>query len=53
MSSVVEVPRIYPVLLTLDRGDVVLRDGNGLHRGTPNLTETVRPMLDQTYKKIT
>jgi hypothetical protein len=34
-----------------DRGDALLRDGNGLHRGTPNLTDEPRPMLDQTYKK--
>ena len=27
-----------------------LRDGNILHRGTPNLTDEPRPMLDQTYK---
>ena len=43
---------VYPVRLDLRRGDVVLRDGNGLHRGTPNLTDHPRPMLDQTYKKV-
>ena len=47
-----ELPQIHPVQLRLDRGDVVLRDGNTLHRGTPNLTDAVRPMLDQTYKKV-
>ena len=31
--------------------DAILRDGNILHRGTPNLTDAPRPMLDQTYKK--
>jgi ectoine hydroxylase-related dioxygenase (phytanoyl-CoA dioxygenase family) len=51
MDSVTDVAHIYPVLLTLQRGDAVLRDGNALHRGTPNLTDEVRPMLDQTYKK--
>jgi hypothetical protein len=51
-EEMLEVPHIYPMLLELKRGDAVLRDGNGLHRGTPNLTNHVRPMLDQTYKKI-
>ncbi len=36
----------------LRRGDAVLRDGNGLHRGTPNVTDRARPMLDRTYKRI-
>ena len=49
-ASFREVPNLYPVSLRLGRGDVVLRDGNTLHRGTPNLHEQPRPMLDQTYK---
>jgi hypothetical protein len=28
----------------------VLRDGNTLHRGAPNLVDTPRAMLDQTYR---
>jgi hypothetical protein len=28
----------------------MLRDGNTLHRGAPNLTDTPRAMLDQTYR---
>jgi phytanoyl-CoA dioxygenase PhyH len=44
--------RLYPVRLELHRGDALLRDGNTLHRGTPNLDDIPRPMLDQTYKKI-
>ncbi len=47
-----DIPNLYPVLLELRRGDAVLRDGNGLHRGTPNVTDRARPMLDQTYKRI-
>jgi hypothetical protein len=50
-GDLLEVPNLYPVRLDLRRGDAVLRDGNALHRGTPNLTEKPRPMLDQTYKK--
>jgi len=49
-ASFNEVANVYPVSLRLQRGDVVLRDGNTLHRGTPNLCEQPRPMLDQTYK---
>jgi len=45
-----DVVNIYPAPLRLRRGDALLRDGNGLHRGTPNLTDRPRPMLDQTYK---
>jgi len=32
------------------RGDVILRDGNTLHRGVPNWTDVPRAMLDQTYR---
>lgn len=46
-----EVANLYPHLLRLDRGDALLRDGNIFHRGTPNLSDAPRPMLDQTYLK--
>lgn len=49
--SVGDLPRIHPVRLELELGDAVLRDCNCLHRGTPNLSDRVRPMLDQTYKR--
>ena len=51
-AGVVGVPNIYPYLLRMNVGDAVFRDGNILHRGTPNLGEEARPMLDQTYKKV-
>jgi ectoine hydroxylase-related dioxygenase (phytanoyl-CoA dioxygenase family) len=44
------LPRLYPVALRLRPGDALLRDGNMLHRGTPNMSAAPRPMLDQTYK---
>jgi len=44
--------QVYPVPLHLRVGDAILRDGNTLHRGTPNLTDAPRPMLDQTYKLV-
>lgn len=46
-----ELPHLFSARLDLRRGDALLRDGNTLHRGTPNLTDHPRPMLDQTYKK--
>ncbi|MDH3627748.1 MAG: phytanoyl-CoA dioxygenase family protein [Acidobacteriota bacterium] len=45
------ISNIHSYLLQLTLGDAIFRDGNILHRGTPNLTDDVRPMLDQTYKK--
>ena len=48
--SFVHVPHVYATAPQLRRGDAILRDGNLLHRGTPNLTDAPRPMLDQTYK---
>ena len=48
--SVHDVPHLYPVRLDLAVGDAILRDGNGLHRGSPNVSEAPRLMLDQTYR---
>lgn len=45
------IPTIHSTRIDLWLGDALLRDGNVLHRGTPNLSGEVRPMLDQTYKK--
>lgn len=45
-----DVANLYSVQPHLRLGDCVLRDGNGLHRGAPNLTPNVRAMLDQTYR---
>jgi ectoine hydroxylase-related dioxygenase (phytanoyl-CoA dioxygenase family) len=49
-QNIQEISHLYPVRLDLAVGDAVLRDGNGLHRGTPNLTDAPRLMLDQTYR---
>jgi ectoine hydroxylase-related dioxygenase (phytanoyl-CoA dioxygenase family) len=49
-KELLDIPNIYPVRPDLRRGDAMLRDGNTLHRGAPNLTETPRAMLDQTYR---
>ena len=45
-----DIPNIYGVRPDLRRGDAILRDGNTLHRGAPNLTDEPRAMLDQTYR---
>ena len=49
-DTLVELPNVYPVSLFTRRGDAFLRDGNCLHRGTPNQTKAPRVMLDQTYR---
>ena len=49
-STFHDIAHLYPVSLRLQRGDALLRDSNTVHRGTPNLTEHPRPMLDQTYR---
>jgi hypothetical protein len=51
-GGVTGIANLYPHMLRLSLGDAVFRDGNTLHRGTPNLTDRVRPMLDQTYKRV-
>lgn len=44
------VSGLYPARITMRRGDAMLRDGNALHRGTTNLTDEPRVLLDQTYR---
>ena len=46
------LPTIHSQTIILNRGDAMLRDGNILHRGTPNLTEQPRILLDQTYRIV-
>ena len=41
--------KLEPILLNL--GDVMIRDVRGLHRGTPNRTETPRPMVVLGYSR--
>src|SRR5262245_19044501 len=46
------IPAIYHVKLLLRRGDALLRDGKLLHRGTTNVTDAPRILLDQTYRAL-
>lgn len=45
-SNVVALRPMY-----MRRGDALLRDVRGLHRGTPNITETPRPMVVVGYSR--
>ncbi len=45
-----DIANVHLVPLRLGIGDAILRDSNLLHRGTPNITNRPRLMLDQTYK---
>ena len=51
-NVIYSLPRVYSVKILLDVGDAMLRDGNALHRGTPNLTARPRILLDQTYRGL-
>lgn len=46
------IPEIHSLKILMRRGDAMLRDGNLLHRGTPNLTDAPRILLDQTYRAL-
>ena len=52
IRPIYRVSQVHGVKLLLHRGDAVLRDGNALHRGTPNLAASPRVLLDQTYRAI-
>lgn len=52
LAPIYRISQVHSVKLLLNRGDCVLRDGNALHRGTPNITDRPRILLDQTYRAI-
>lgn len=47
----IEAGEIQLVSMTMRLGDVMIRDVRGLHRGTPNRTETPRPMVVIGYSR--
>jgi ectoine hydroxylase-related dioxygenase (phytanoyl-CoA dioxygenase family) len=47
-----DVPQIHPVRILLRVGDAMIRDGNGLHRGTTNVSRRPRILLDRTYRAL-
>ncbi|MGH9870647.1 MAG: phytanoyl-CoA dioxygenase family protein [Candidatus Polarisedimenticolia bacterium] len=46
------LPRSYGQRLTMKRGDAFLRDGELIHRGTPNRSSRPRPLYSQIYKIV-
>lgn len=51
-AAVNRLPLVYSTKLMLRRGDVFLRDGDLIHRGTPNQTDEPRPLYSQIYKVL-
>jgi ectoine hydroxylase-related dioxygenase (phytanoyl-CoA dioxygenase family) len=51
-EHIYDVPQIYPVRVLLRVGDAMVRDGNGLHRGTCNMSKQPRILLDRTYRAL-
>ena len=49
-EDILDVANVYTAKPQMALGDCILRDGICLHRGAPNLTTSVRAMLDQTYR---
>jgi ectoine hydroxylase-related dioxygenase (phytanoyl-CoA dioxygenase family) len=47
-----DIPQIFPVRVLLRVGDAMVRHGNGLHRGTTNMTRQPRILLDRTYRAL-
>ncbi len=52
LRSIYSIPQVHALSILLRKGDCMLRDGNALHRGSPNLTDHPRILLGQTYKII-
>ena len=53
MKHIYRIPQVHSVKVLMKRGDCLLRNGNLLHRGTPNLSDAPRVLLDQTYRRVT
>lgn len=51
-EHIYRMTRVHSVKILMNRGDAMLRDGNLLHRGSPNLTDDPRILLDQTYRAL-
>jgi phytanoyl-CoA dioxygenase PhyH len=51
-EAVKALPAVYCARLLMSRGDGFLRDGDLVHRGTPNRSDVPRPLYSQTYKSL-
>jgi ectoine hydroxylase-related dioxygenase (phytanoyl-CoA dioxygenase family) len=49
--AMIEAGEVKLEKVTLNMGDVMIRDVRGLHRGTPNTTDTPRPMVVIGYSR--
>ncbi len=52
LRQIYSIPQVHSLKILMRKGDCMLRDGNALHRGTPNLTDTPRILLGQTYQAL-
>jgi hypothetical protein len=51
-EAVRALPATYSHRLLMRRGDAFLRDGELIHRGSPNRSDRPRPLYSQTYKPL-
>jgi len=51
-DAVASLPNLFSARLLMKRGDCFLRDGDLIHRGTPNRGNVPRPLYSQTYKRV-
>jgi len=51
-DAVDRLGNLFSVRLQMKRGDCFLRDGDLIHRGTPNRSARPRPLYSQSYKVI-
>lgn len=50
-NAMIESDSVPLETLYMKKGDAIIRDVRGLHRGTPNLTDTPRPMVVVGYSR--
>lgn len=51
-EAIMRLDTCYGVKILSKKGDCFLRDGDLIHRGTPNRTDDPRPMYSQIYKLV-
>jgi hypothetical protein len=51
-AAVTGLANLFSARLLMKRGDCFLRDGDLIHRGTPNRSNAPRPLYSQTYKLV-
>jgi phytanoyl-CoA dioxygenase PhyH len=51
-EAIKRLPRLYTTPILMKKGDGLLRDGDLIHRGTPNLSDNPRPLYSRIYKVV-